>query len=305
MLNRRLFLAATVAAACIYPGFCNAATAADSTSGTAPMLLWPNGAPGALGTRDVDTPTITPYFAPADKATGAAMVVCPGGGYHALAPSEGGDYARWLNELGISAFVLKYRLGSAGYHHPAMINDATRAIRTVRAHAAEWHIDPHRVGIIGSSAGGHLASTLLTHYDAGDPNSTDTIEQQNSRPDLGVLCYPVITMGPLTHQGSKQNLLGDNPPADLVKLLSNEEQVTSNTPTTFIFQTADDKVVPVQNSLLFATALADAHVPFELHIYPHGPHGLGLGSGHKWDPAHRHPWTKACAAWLKSHKFAR
>ena len=273
---------------------------------TAPVVrLWPGAAPGSLGSADADTPTLSVYLAAPDIATGAAIVVCPGGGYHSLAPSEGKDYALWLNEMGISAFVLKYRLGSAGYHHPAMLNDAARALRLVRAHAAEYNIDQNRVGIIGSSAGGHLASTLLTHFDAGDAQSTDTIEQQSSRPDLGILCYPVITMGSFTHKGSHDFLLGDHPQAGLEKLLSNEEQVTTATPETFIFATSDDKVVPVQNSLLFGTALANAGVAFELHIYPYGRHGIGLGSFGKWEPARRHPWTKACAAWLRSHNFAR
>ncbi len=270
----------------------------------AAIALWPEGAPGSLGSRDVDTPTLTPWLAPAETATGAAFVVLPGGGYHTLAPHEGADYARWLNEMGISAFVVKYRLGSAGYHHPAMLNDAARAMRMVRANAKEWGVDPGRVGIIGSSAGGHLASTVLTHFNAGDPGSTDTIERQTSRPDLGILCYPVITMGKHTHKGSKENLLGEKPSADLAKFLSNETRVTSSTPPTFIFHTADDTVVPVENALLFSSALATADVPFELHVYPHGKHGIGLGS-REWNPQERHPWTEACEAWLREHRFAR
>src|SRR5687768_6728850 len=186
--------------------------------------LWPQGAPGALGTEAKDIPTLTPYFPNPEKATGAAIVVCPGGGYGGLAPHEGRDYAMWLNELGISAFVLKYRLGSGGYRHPVMLQDAARAVRLVRAKAAEWKLDPARVGIIGSSAGGHLASTLLTHFDAGDPNAADPIDRMSSRPNLGILCYPVVTMGEKTHAGSKRNLLGDNPSPELVRLLSNELQ---------------------------------------------------------------------------------
>jgi acetyl esterase/lipase len=202
--------------------------------------------------------------------------------------------------------VLKYRLGSSGYRHPAMLNDAARAMRTVRANAQEWKIDPTRVGVIGSSAGGHLAATLLTHFDNGDPLSTDTVARQGCRPDLGVLCYPVITaVGAAAHSGSIRNLLGDAPSAELLQLLSNENQVTSRTPPTFLFHTADDTVVKVQNSLIFAAALADANVPFELHIYPRGAHGMGLGAGRTWDPEHRHPWTKACEAWLKLRGFAR
>jgi acetyl esterase/lipase len=257
--------------------------------------LWPEGAPGALGKEDKDIPTLTPFLPEGIQSTGAAMVVLPGGGYGGLAAHEGKDYALWLNKAGITAFVLKYRLGSAGYRHPVMLNDAARAIRTVRAHAAEWKLDPKRIGIMGSSAGGHLASTLLTHFDSGKSDSTDEIEKQSSRPDLGILCYAVISMGEFTHQGSKNNLLGKNPPDDLVKLLSNELQVTPQTPPTFLWHTAEDRAVPVENSLMFATALAKAKVPFELHIYPKGNHGMGLANGH--------PWTHECLNWLKLEHF--
>src|SRR5947207_2203636 len=172
--------------------------------------LWPDVVPGALGSAAQDIPTLTPFFPAPGKATGAALIVCPGGAYGKLAPHEGRDYARWLNEHGITGFVLKYRLGPDGYRHPAMLQDAARAVRLVRARATEWNLDPKRIGIIGSSAGGHLASTLLTHFDAGKPNA-DSVDRQSSRPDLGILCYPVITMGQFTHQGSKHNLLGNNP----------------------------------------------------------------------------------------------
>jgi acetyl esterase/lipase len=266
--------------------------------------LWPTGAPHALGKEAKDVPTLTPFFANPDRSTGASVVVCPGGGYGGLAGHEGRDYAMWLNELGISAFVLKYRLGSGGYRHPVMLNDAARAVRYVRSKAAEWKLNANKVAIMGSSAGGHLASTLLTHYDAGDSNSPDPIDRQGSRPDAGILCYPVITMGEKTHGGSKRNLLGDNPSPELVKLLSNELQVTKDTPPTFLFHTAEDKAVPVQNSLLFADGLARAGVPFALHVYPKGPHGIGLGT-RNWDPDARHPWTTQCAIWLKEQGFAR
>jgi acetyl esterase/lipase len=269
-----------------------------------PFPLWPQGAPGALGQAERDVPTLTPFFANPQKATGAAVVVCPGGGYQGLAPHEGAHYAMWLNELGITAFVLKYRLGSAGYRHPVMLNDAARAVRLVRSKAAEWKLDPKRVAIMGSSAGGHLASTLLTHFDAGDPSAADAIDRQPSRPDLGILCYPVITMGEKTHGGSKRALLGENPAPELVQLLSNELQVTKETPPTFLFHTVEDRGVVVENSLLFAAALARNGVPFALHVYPKGPHGIGLGSG-QWDPASRHPWTTQCALWLKEQGFAR
>lgn len=282
----------------------SAAQCATPTTTQATVLLWPDGAPGALGQQDKDKPSLTLFLADPTTCTRAGIVVCPGGGYSGLAPHEGGDYARWLNEQGISAFVLKYRLGSGGYHHPAMLNDAARAVRLVRANADKWNLDPARVGIMGSSAGGHLASTLLTHYDSGDPNSTDSIEQQQCRPDLGILCYPVISMTDIGHAGSRKALLGDNPTSDAITLLSNELQVTTQTAPTFLFHTSDDKVVPVQNSLLFAKALAENHVPFSLHVYPHGPHGLGLGT-HEWNPTARHPWTIECARWLKEQGFAR
>ncbi len=219
-----------------------------------PIPLWPDGAPGALGTNAPDVPTLTPYFPDPTNRTGAAMVICPGGGYAHLAPHEGNDYALWLNQHGVTCFVLKYRLGLNGYHYPAEFEDVTRAMRLVRARAEEWKIDPHRIGIMGSSAGGHLASTLLTHFDSGNTNSNDPIEQQSSRPDLGILCYAVITMGEYTHQGSKQYLLGKHPPSKLVKLLSNELQVKTNTPPCFIWCTYEDKTVPMENSLMFAGA---------------------------------------------------
>jgi len=265
--------------------------------------LWPKGAPGALGKEDKDVPAITLYRPGPDNATGAALVVFPGGGYGGLAPHEGNDYALWLNQHGITAFVLKYRLGSNGYRHPAMLNDAARAVRLVRARGGEWEIDPHRVGIMGSSAGGHLASTLLTHFDAGRPDADDPIERQSSRPDLGILCYPVITMGEYTHQGSKNNLLGKDPSSDLVKLLSNELQVTKETPPCFLFHTYEDTAVPVENSLLFAAALRKAGVPFDLHIYQKGRHGIGLADQPPF--ANVHPWANDCLFWLKEQGFVK
>jgi acetyl esterase/lipase len=268
----------------------------------APVLLWPDGAPGALGNDDKDKPTLTPYFPDPAKAGGAAVVICPGGGYGMLANHEGDHYARFLAENGIAGFVLKYRLGSDGYRHPAMLQDAARAVRIVRARAAEWGIDPKRIGIMGSSAGGHLASTLVTHFEAGNPAAADPIERVSSRPDLGILCYAVITMGPFTHQGSKDNLLGKEPSAEMVRLLSNELQVTPQTPPCFVWHTWEDTAVPVENSLQFADALRKAGVPFDLHIYQKGEHGIGLGSG-EWDPAKRHPWTADLLYWLKAQGF--
>ena len=273
--------------------------------------LWPDGAPGAFGNNATDIPTLTPYLPDPTNSTGlprhsnatagAAMVICPGGGYGMLAPHEGNDYALWLNQHGVTCFVLKYRLGSSGYHHPAMLNDAARAMRWVRAHADDYKIDPHRVGIMGSSAGGHLAATLLTHFDSGDTNASDVIERQSSRPDIGILCYAVISMGEFTHHGSKDNLLGKNPSPELVKLLSNELQVTTNTPPCFIWTTYEDTVVPLENSLMFAEALRKNHVPFDLHIYEKGGHGMGLAD--KSPFAHPHPWASDCLFWLKAQSF--
>jgi acetyl esterase/lipase len=267
-----------------------------------PVPLWPDGAPGALGTNANDIPTLTAYLPDAANTTGAAMVICPGGAYMHLAPHEGNDYALWLNQHGVTCFVLKYRLGTSGYRHPAMLNDASRAVRWVRAHADEFKVDAHRVGIMGSSAGGHLAATLLTHFDAGDANAADAIERQGSRPDLGVLCYPVISMGEFTHKGSKESLLGKNPDPELVQLLSNELQVTINTPPCFLWTTFEDTAVPIENTLLFAAALQRNHVPFDLHVYQKGGHGMGLKD--KPPFANPHPWAGDCLFWLKVQKFA-
>ena len=272
----------------------------------APIPLWPGGAPGALGATSNDIPTLTLYLPdsiPPGGTTGAAMVICPGGGYSHLAPHEGKNYALWLNQHGVTCFVLKYRLGSNGYRHPAMLEDAARAMRLVRARAAEWKVDPQRVGIMGSSAGGHLASTLMTHFDLGNTNAADPVERQSSRPNIGILCYPVITMGEYTHQGSKTNLLGVQPPPEVVKLLSNELQVTTNTPPCFIWQTFEDKTVSVENSLMFAEALRKNHVPFDLHIYQKGKHGLGLNDSPPF--AHPHPWAGDCLFWLKQQGFVQ
>ena len=259
--------------------------------------LWPQGTPGALGTQDRDIPTLTPYLPDPETASGAAIVVLPEGGYGGLAKHEGEGYALWLNQHGVAAFVLKYRLGSHGYRHPVMLNDAARAIRVVRSKAAEWKVDPKRLGIMGSSAGGHLASTLLTHFEAGKPDAGDPVERESSRPDLGILCYAVITMGEFTHRGSRQNLLGAEPAAELIENLSNEKQVTAQTPPCFIWHTFEDGAVPVENSLAFAAALRKARVPFDLHVYQKGGHGMGLGSGH--------PWANDCLFWLKAQGFLK
>ena len=269
--------------------------------------LWPDGAPGALGKESADVPTLTIFRADPAKATGASVVICPGGGYGFLAVDhEGKEVAQWLNSLGITGVMLKYRLAPK-YHHPAMMNDVNRAIRTVRARASEWGLDPKKVAVLGFSAGGHLASTAGTHYDAGKPDSADPIERVGSRPDRMILVYPVIALAtPFGHSGSKKNLLGDNPPKELLESLSNETQVTSDTPPTFLAHTNADAGVPAENSLMFALALRKAKVPVELHLFEKGTHGLGLGSG--WgeriapEPSFQ-AWPGLCATWLKGQGF--
>jgi acetyl esterase/lipase len=252
-----------------------------------------------MGTADADRPDLTAYLPAAGTANGASMLILPGGGYGKLSVHEGAGYAAWLNRLGVTCYVLKYRLGSNGYRHPVMLQDAARALRTVRAFARRHGLDPARIGIIGSSAGGHLAATLLTHFDAGQTDATDPIERESSRPDLGILCYPVISLGEFTHAGSRKNLLGENPSAELLHLLSNETQVTAATPPCFLWHTVEDKAVPVENSLLFASALRRAGVPFALHVYEKGGHGLGLPEHGKNAP----PWDADCAFWLREQGF--
>ena len=262
--------------------------------------LWPGGAPGALGTSAEDEPTLAIYPAPAAGRVATGIVVCPGGGYVHLAMSyEGTDVAEWLNQLGISAFVLKYRLGPR-YHHPVELGDAQRAIRYVRAHASDYGLSPQQIGIMGFSAGGHLAATAATHFDAGNQQATDAIERQSSRPDFMILAYPVITMqDPHVHKGSRIALLGEHPNPMLVTELSNELQVTPKTPPAFLFHTTEDKTVPVENSVLFYLALRRAGVPAELHVYLKGRHGVGLAVN---DPI-LHSWTNRLADWLKAAGF--
>ena len=260
-------------------------------------LLWPGGAPGAQGTEDIDKPSLAPYLVPAGRGTGTAVIVCPGGGYvHLAMDHEGDQIAKWFNSLGVTAFVLQYRLGPK-YHHPVELGDAQRAIRTVRSKAAEYRLSPDRIGIMGFSAGGHLASTAGTHFDAGDAAAGDPIDRQSSRPDFLVLCYPVISFGEFGHQGSKRYLLGDNPDPKLVASLSNETQVTARTPPTFLFHTTTDAAVPVENSVMFYAALRKAGVPAELHIYERGPHGVGLAPTDEVLSS----WPARLADWLRVH----
>ena len=278
------------------------AVAADTAAEA--IQLWPGDAPGALGTADHDIPVVAWWPATSVKQPTPAMVVCPGGGYGGLADHEGSDYARWLNSQGISAFVLRYRLGSNGYRHPVMLGDVSRAMRLIRAEHARLGIDPARVGVMGSSAGGHLAVTLLTHGDDGDPTAADAIDRQPSRPTLGILCYPVVSMLPTnTHAGSKRNLLGDSPPEDLARELSGELAVNDSTPPVFLWHTFEDKGVKLAGVLDLAAALNRHGRPLELHVYEKGGHGLGLGK-RPYDPAKLHPWTVECRRWLAERGFA-
>jgi acetyl esterase/lipase len=263
--------------------------------------LWPEGAPGAKGKEERDTPSVTAYLPPADKATGAAVVICPGGGYGFLAMDhEGHQVARWVNSLGVAGIILQYRIAPR-YHHPAPLQDAQRALRFTRAHAKQWGIDPHRVGILGFSAGGHLASTAATHFDDGKPDAPDPIDRLGCRPDFAVLVYPVITLTrPYAHLGSRDNLLGSRKgDARLVESLSNERQVTKATPPTFLAHTSEDTAVPPENSVLFYLALHKAGVPAELHVFQQGAHGLGLGP--KRLPFSR--WPALCADWMRQNHF--
>ena len=273
------------------------AAPADLQAGSAlTQLLWPKGAPSAKGSEDRDRPTLTVYLPSGEQANGAAVVVCPGGGYGAVAMDhEGHAIGKWFTSFGVAAFIVDYRHRGKGYGHPAPLQDAQRAIRTVRAGASRWRIDPQRIGIMGFSAGGHLASTAGTHFDSGDPQAADPVERASSRPDFMILCYAVIALGePFTHRGSQENLIGKNADPALVRSLSNEKQVTADTPPTFLWHTSEDHAVPAENSVQFYRALQRARVPAELHIYAHGRHGLGLARGVPGTSA----WPEACKAWL-------
>jgi len=266
----------------------------------APEYLWPKGAPGAVGEEERDKPSITAFLAPEDKATGAACIVCPGGGYGGLMTSyEGDEVAQWLNGIGVHGFVLRYRLGPR-YHHRAMMNDVNRAVRMVRARAAEWRVDPDKIGVWGFSAGGHLAATAATHFDDGKADSEDPVEKVSSRPDYAIMTYPVISLvAPYTHLGSTRNLLGDKiNDMELRAFLSPEKQVTAKTPPCFLMHTWED-AVSAENSIDFYSALKKANVPAELHLYEKGKHGYGLGLK---DPVLR-SWPERLTDWMRVHQL--
>jgi acetyl esterase/lipase len=260
------------------------------------VLLWPGRAPGALGDEDRDKPAITIYMPPNTTEPMTAVIIAPGGSYRSLSMNnEGRAPANYLNSLGVAAFVLRYRLGPL-YHHPVELGDIQRAIRTIRSRAAEWHIAPDHIGVMGFSAGGHLASTASTHFDKGNPEAPDPVDRASSRPDFAVLCYPVISfVEPFAHQNSKNFLLGENPDPALARSLSSETQVTASTPPTFLFHTNADATVPVENSVAYFLALRKAGVPAELHIFKEGRHGVGLAMS---DPALAE-WSRLLANWMR------
>lgn len=264
--------------------------------------LWTGPAPGALGSGEADTPAITVYLPRTVVANTPAAIVCPGGSYLRLASNhEGRQVASYLNSLGMAAFVLRYRLGPR-YHHPVEIGDAQRAIRLVRSRASEWRLDPTRIGIVGFSAGGHLAMTASTHFDSGLSSATDAVDRTGSRPDFTILGYPVISMTEAwTHKGSLTNLLGERPDPEIAKELSGERSVTRDTPPTFIFQTNEDTTVPAENSVYYYLALRKAGVPAEMHIFEKGPHGAGLAN----DDVSLSEWSKLLANWLRGRQLIK
>ena len=254
-----------------------------------------------LWVANVQTPNISVFLPSQRHATGQAIVICPGGGYSGLAYNwEGTDIARWLNSKGIAGIVLKYRLPSAESQPTprlAPLQDAKQAIRLVRQHAEAWNIDPNQVGVMGFSAGGHLASTLGTHYNDAESNVANEQAATSARPDFMILVYPVISMmDDITHKGSRNNLIGDNPSTELIQAYSNELRVNKETPPTFLIHSVDDQAVPVANSLRFYQALIQNNVPVEMHLYPHGGHGYSLAL----DDGHLSQWPELLSQWLGS-----
>ena len=264
------------------------------------IFLWEQNVPNALGSEEKDKPKITVWLPDADKSVGTAIVVCPGGGYVNLAlDHEGKQIAEWLNSFGVTAAVLEYRHRGKGYGHPNPMLDVQRAIRMVRANAGAWNIDPAKIGVLGFSAGGHLASTATVHFEA-HPNPVDDIDKVSCRPDFSILCYPVILFTtPNMHRGSMRSLLGENAPPELIEFYSTELHVTDKTPPTFQFTTNEDTTVPSENSIEFYLALRKHKIPAELHIYQKGRHGLGLAKG----TTGTETWSELCRAWLQSNGF--
>lgn len=280
------------------PGYGVETSSADNV-----LRLWSQDIPGVLGAGEKDIPTLTLYLPKPDVATDAAIIICPGGGYGGLASDhEGKQIAEYFNSIGVSAFILKYRLPSDGYRHPVPLMDAQRAIRLVRFNAKQWNVNPAKIGIIGFSAGGHLASSAGTHFEkpVAAGGVLDAIDAVSCRPDFMVLVYPVISMqNDITHGGSKNNLLGTDPDSALVELMSNEKQVTPATPPTFLVHANDDNAVVPENSVRFYLACRRANVPAEMHLYLKGGHGFGLRPSA--GPAAS--WSHACMQWMQQLDF--
>ena len=273
------------------------AQSVDSITQTQTIPLWSGKAPGALGDEERDKPSLTVYRPRPAVAVGTAVIVAPGGGYRSLAANhEGRQIANWLNALGVTAFVLTYRL-SPRYHHPIQLGDAQRAMRLVRARAVEFGVLPQRVGMIGFSAGGHLAATAATHFNGGNAAASDPVERVSSRPDFLILGYALISFtAGFAHKDSPSSLLGANPDAKLLTELSNELHVSARTPPTFLFHTSADRVVPVEHSVAFYLALQKAGVAAELHVFAEGPHGVGLGL----QDAALGAWPTLLTNWLRA-----
>lgn len=268
--------------------------AARSAAAPLPLPLWPEGAPGALGNLPQDIPTLTTYLPP--KPNGSAMLLIPGGSYQGIYEGQADPFARWLVNQGITVFLLRYRLGAAGYRYPAQLQDAAESVRTIRRKATEWNIATNRVGVMGFSAGGHLVSTLINRPQDGDIPARAQPDPVSSKPDLAILCYPVISMITQPHLTSRENLIGSSPNESLLRQTSSELHVHPGLPPCFLWHTAEDRLVPVEHAQLYAAALHRNSVPHEFHLYQHGDHGTGLmGTDH--------PWMRDLLHWLKAQKF--
>ncbi|MBI5396324.1 MAG: alpha/beta hydrolase [Verrucomicrobia bacterium] len=298
-MNRKLFALLAVVATLVLaaPPTVLGADDTPKPTPTVQVSLWPGKAPVGDGAFEASTNELKVYLPPPDKATGAAVVICPGGGYiRHVVDREGYPIADWLNAHGIAAVLLQYRLPEGRSFVPLF--DAQRAIRLTRAKAAEWKIDPRRIGILGFSAGGHVASTAGTHFDAGRAGDADPVERVSCRPDFILLVYPVVTMGEQTHALSKTKLLGENPKPELVRLFSNETQVSDQTPPAFLTHAANDTGVPPENSRNFVAAMKAHHVPVEYLELPSGGHGLNGCKGPLWEE-----WKAKSLLWLAAQKF--
>jgi acetyl esterase/lipase len=290
----------------------------QSMAQTETLNLWPEGkipnfkansieeksvtdASGILRISGVTVPSMTAFIAPKEKATGAAVMICPGGGYGILAAShEGSDFARWFNERGISAFVLKYRLPDEKgmtHQHEVPLMDAMQAMKMVRQNAGKWNIDVNKIGVMGFSAGGHLAATLSTHYNLGEKAS------EEAKPNFSILLYPVVSFMPeIAHGGSRDKLLGPDKSDELVRYYSNELQVSTKTPPAFLVHAEDDGAVPVENSIQYYLALKKFKTPAEMHLYPTGGHGYGFRTAGKGSLVN---WPAAMEGWLKSMGYMK